>query len=70
VAINLAVVALYVMNILLRLSAPGKLKVPMLLSVIAVGMLAVSGWLGGKMVYVHAVGVDTTPNEPRSTQSR
>jgi uncharacterized membrane protein len=28
------------------------------LSVIAVALLAVSGWLGGKMVYEHGIAVD------------
>ena len=32
------------------------------LSVIGVAMLAVSGWLGGKMVYVHGVAVETPPH--------
>jgi uncharacterized membrane protein len=28
------------------------------LSVIGIALLAVSGWLGGKMVFEHGVGVD------------
>ena len=35
---------------------------PVWLSVIGVAMLAVSGWLGGKMVYVHGVAVETPPH--------
>ena len=31
------------------------------LSALAVAMLGVSGWLGGKMVYVHGVAVDAEP---------
>jgi hypothetical protein len=27
-------------------------------------MLSTSGWLGGKMVYVHGVAVDTPPEPP------
>jgi uncharacterized membrane protein len=32
--------------------------VPFALSGLGVALLAVSGWLGGHMVYVHRVGVD------------
>jgi uncharacterized membrane protein len=68
-AINLTVVALYVVNAWLR--RRGVSDAAIWLSVIAVAMLAVSGWLGGKMVYVHGVAVETPP-EPAATtrQSR
>lgn len=56
-SINLTVVALYVVNAWLRLRGTGE-NGPLALSVIAVAMLVVSGWLGGKMVYVHGVAVD------------
>jgi uncharacterized membrane protein len=56
--INLTVVVLYVVNIWLRLSGHG-LTVPIALSVIGVCMIAVSGWLGGEMVHVYGVGVET-----------
>ena len=36
------------------------------LSVLAIGLLVISGWLGGKMVYVLGVAVDTPPEaKPR-----
>ena len=54
--INLTVVALYVWNAWLRKHSG--LDLAVWLSVIAVVLLAVSGWLGGKMVYVHGVAVD------------
>jgi uncharacterized membrane protein len=57
--INLTVVALYVVNLWMRWSNPGNLKVPFWLSLIAIGLLAISGWLGGKMVYEQGVAVDT-----------
>ncbi|MEN3354687.1 MAG: hypothetical protein V7640_2845 [Betaproteobacteria bacterium] len=64
-AINLTVVALYVINFWMRISAPADAKVPLLLSIIAIGLLVISGWLGGKMVYVYGIAVDaasdTTP---------
>ena len=70
--INLIVVALYAVNIWLRVQGTADMRVPVLLSVIAVILLAVSGWLGGEMVHVHGVGVEdgaTTPGAAR-TQTR
>jgi uncharacterized membrane protein len=58
-AINLTVVALYVINAWMRTSGAGDSAI--WLSVLAVAMLVVSGWLGGKMVYVHGVAVETPP---------
>jgi uncharacterized membrane protein len=57
-SINLTIVALYVVNILLRVANPDVLRVPLVLSIVAVAMLTVSGWLGGKMVYELGVAVD------------
>ena len=56
-AINLTVVALYALNLWLRYKSTGEGNGPLALSVIGIGLLAVSGWLGGKMVYVHGVAV-------------
>jgi uncharacterized membrane protein len=58
-SINLTVVALYVVNIIMRASNPDNLRTPMILSLIAVALLGVSGWLGGKMVYEQRVAVTT-----------
>ena len=58
-AINLTVVALYAINIWLRISGTGVPRGALWLSVIAIALLVVSGWLGGHMVYVHGVAVDT-----------
>ena len=63
-AINLTVVVLYVWNAYLR--KHGGLDLAVWLSALGVGLLAISGWLGGKMVYVHGVAVDI-PSEPAST---
>jgi uncharacterized membrane protein len=59
--VNLTVVALYVCNAFLRHGNPQDLKLPMILSAVAVLMLLFSGWLGGKMVFEAGVGVDTAP---------
>ena len=58
-SINLVAVALYAINIWLRTHGSGNTGTPLILSIVAVGMLAVSGWLGGKMVHEAGVGVDT-----------
>lgn len=55
-AINLAVVALFAINLWLRVTG-GSGPLTLGLSIVAVGLLAISGWLGGKMVYVHGVAV-------------
>lgn len=58
-SLNLAIVALYVVNALLRWDTTAVGGLPLALSVLAIAMLAVSGWLGGKMVYLAGVGVST-----------
>jgi uncharacterized membrane protein len=55
--INLTVVAFYAVNFWLRLQ-DAQNSTGVWLSVIGIGLLVVSGWLGGKMVYEHGVGVD------------
>jgi uncharacterized membrane protein len=51
--INLTVVGLYAVNLWLRLHG----STLVWLSVLGLGLLVVSGWLGGKMVFEHGVGV-------------
>lgn len=58
-AINLTVVALYVINFWQRMSAPDKPGNLVWLSLVSILLLVVSGWLGGKMVYEHGVAVNT-----------
>jgi len=60
-SINLTIVALYVINLWLRYRGTDS-NAPLWLSVIAVAMLAVSGWLGGKLVYVYGVSVGPAPD--------
>lgn len=64
-AINLTVVVLYVINFWLRLGSPERPGNLIWLSVIGIGLLVISGWLGGKMVYVHGIAVDTPPEATR-----
>ncbi len=56
--LNLAVVVLYAINLWLRWTGDGVGGWPLVLSVLAVLLVAVSGWLGGHLVYVHGVGVE------------
>jgi len=56
--INLGVVALYLVNFLWRRQLADHWSTgPFALSILAVLLLCVSGWLGGEMVYVHGVAV-------------
>ena len=66
-SINLTVVALYVVNWWMR-SRGAEGLAPFWLSLIAVAMLVVSGWLGGKMIYVHGVAVETPPEPAPPTK--
>ena len=63
--INLVVVALYAVNLWLRLPAPDDPGGLVWLSVLAIGLLVVSGWLGGKMVYELGVAVDAPSDMTR-----
>ena len=59
VTANLSLVTLYLLNLLWRYKA-GPLPIgPFVLSIVGVILLAISGWLGGEMVYVHGVGVES-----------
>ena len=59
-SLNLLVVVLYLVNLRLRWDGNQSLM-PLALSLIGVMGIGISGWLGGKMVYQHRVGVDETP---------
>ena len=56
-ALNLVVIALYAFNVGLRIDGTSTAGLPVGLSVAAVALLALSGWLGGHLVYVYRVGV-------------
>ena len=60
--INLVVVALFGVNIWMRMragDADAASTGPVWLSAVAIALLVVSGWLGGKLVYELGVAVDT-----------
>lgn len=55
--LNVAIVALYSVNALLGADSKVIGGVPLALSVVAVLLLSVSGWLGGRLVFHDRVGV-------------
>jgi uncharacterized membrane protein len=69
-SINLTVVALYVINFWMRLGASGGGTVPLWLSIVAIGLLVISGWLGGKMVYEYGIAVDAVPDNAEGAARR
>ena len=61
--INLLAVVLYCVNFWLRMHlAPGD-NLPIVLSAIGVGLIIISGWLGGELVYVRGVAVKQPPDQ-------
>ena len=57
-SLNIAIVLIYAVNIGMRIEGAAVAGLPLALSIAGVSLLAVSGWLGGHMVYVHKVAVD------------
>lgn len=55
--LNLIAVAIFALNFYLRIGNTAGATLPILLSVTGVLFIAVSGWLGGELVYVHGMGV-------------
>ena len=71
--INLTVVGLFICSAWMRHEAHSPAGTPFILSVVAILMLVVSGWLGGKMVFEAGVGVsteDATAPSSRPTNRR
>jgi len=56
-AINLLVVAIFVVDAWLRTVSPRADAAPFVLSMIGVGLVCVSGWLGAEIVHVYGVGI-------------
>ena len=74
--LNLTIVGIFIADILWRFSMFERFPTimysvpvgPFILSIIAVIMLAFSGWLGGQLVYHHHLGVAL--EQPRSSNAR
>src|SRR6185436_16114636 len=59
--LNLIVVALFIFNLGIRYNAsPTGDMFGLALSLVAIGLLSMSGWLGGALVFEHGVGVDAS----------
>ena len=67
--INLAVVGLFLCNAWMRNADQSPSGIPFVLSLIAIVLLVISGWLGGKLVFEAGVGV-SGGTEPASTPRR
>ena len=68
-SINLSIVVIYIVNFVLRLSSPAATGL-VWLSLLTILMLTVSGWLGGKMVFLSGVGVSAGEQTPARERTR
>lgn len=69
-ALNLTVVALFAVAFSLNMA--GSTTAALVTAVIGIGLLLISGWLGGSMVYIHRVAVhdEIQPQErPRTRET-
>src|SRR5207253_6397969 len=62
-ALNLTIVVLYVANLYIRSRSAPDARLPFILSIAAILLLIVSGWLGGSLVYVHRIAVHEPHDE-------
>jgi uncharacterized membrane protein len=63
--INLIVVVLYLVNFWFRRDTPDHPGGYVWLSLVAIALLVVSGWLGGKLVYILGVAVSAAGDPQR-----
>ena len=62
---NVTAMVITLINLLLRSAAPARTASSgLVLSVIAVAILLVTGWLGGELAYRHGIGVDVVEAQP------
>jgi uncharacterized membrane protein len=66
--VNLIAVALFAVSFWLRLTDPLG-GIPVVVSVVGLGLLGVGGWLGGELVYVHGMGVEAVDRALASRNS-
>jgi len=62
-ALNLSAVALYTVNVMLRVRLGDGRAFPAVLSLLTLGVLTASSWLGGELVYRHYVSVSEASEE-------
>ena len=68
--INLAIVALYTVNAVLRWQGVAEELGLYAMSAVAVVALAISGWLGGELVYKHGVSVEPQHDSPEQERAK
>jgi uncharacterized membrane protein len=68
--LNVTVLTLFVLNAFLRGQQAVDHGTSLAISAVAILLLGVSGWLGGKMVYVEGVAVHAGEEEARTTAPR
>ena len=65
--LNLIVVAGFIFNLGIRYTGGSENSLlAVVLSIVGIGILAVSGWLGGSLVYVHHVAVEPSREQRRA----
>jgi len=60
---------MFAADLWLRTQTGTSAGLPVVISLVAVSLLVVSGWLGGEMVYVHGAGV-VSPEERHEMEIR
>jgi uncharacterized membrane protein len=68
--LNLGAVAVFAVNWFVRTRVAGDSPVPLILSIVGVIGIAISGWLGGELVYVHRVGVEEEADRRAAARQR
>lgn len=72
--LNLAVVALFLISIVLRLEhgalSGGRFTLAFILSLVGIGLLSVSGWLGGELAYRHHLGIIPDSREAEEAEEQ
>jgi uncharacterized membrane protein len=68
--LNLAAVAIFAVNWYLRTRLPGNSPWPLVLSVVGVVGVAISGWLGGDLVYRYRVAVEEDADRRAEARQR
>ena len=61
--LNLLAVFLFAINFVVRMRSTTGIGLPITLSAVGLVTIAISGWLGGELVYVHGVAVEPSAIE-------
>jgi uncharacterized membrane protein len=68
--LNLVALGVFGLNLYLRTVLEAGAFIPISLSVLGVLLLALSGWLGGELAYVHGVGVQPQGKNTDKTENK